>query len=257
VRDALWVAWRRGIAPAPSGSGVVRVRTGSTVECDLRDETQRKMWLGIHEREETEVVCRTVRTGDTVVDVGAHIGWYSVIAADLVGRDGRVVALEPFPESFAALERNVARNRLAQVTALCTAASDRSCTARLGRQAGSDSGSVTIGYRGVEGLADVETRRLDDLLGDTGAVRLLKVDVEGHEAQVLAGAQGVLSRTDTVLIELNERALVANGSSGAEIRAVLREAGFSSQRLVGGPRYAAVRPPRSVEASFANLVARR
>ncbi len=257
VRDVLSVGWRRGLVPAPAAPAIAPLPTGSTIECDLTDHTQRKMWLGIHELEETGVVCRVVHTGDTVVDVGAHIGWYTVVAGDLVGPSGRVVAIEPFPESYAALERNVARNGLRQVTAVRFAASDRSCTTTLGRQAGSDSGSVTIGHRGVEGLTDVETRRLDDALRDVGPVRLLKVDVEGHEAQVLAGADQLLRRTDGVLIELNERALAANGSSGSAIREVLRDAGFASQRLVGGPRYALVRRRRYVEASFANLLACR
>jgi FkbM family methyltransferase len=257
VRDVLSVAWRKGVAPVPPSPAIASVPTGSTLVCDLTDHTQRKMWLGIHEPEETAAVRRVVRRGDTVVDVGAHIGWYTVLLADLVGPAGAVIALEPFPQSFGALEQNVARNGSAHVTALRVAASDRSCTTTLGRQPDSDSGSVTIGHRGVEDLADVETRPLDEVLRETGEVALLKVDVEGHEAQVLAGADEVLARTQHVLIELNERALTASGSSGSAIRALLRDAGFASQRLLGGPRYATIRRHRSVAASFANLLASR
>ena len=121
-------------------------------------------------------------------DVGANVGFYSLLAARIVGPEGRVVAFEPHPENVKALERNVRANGLANVVVVPKAVSRTSGGARL---AGSDRATAHLDEsRGL----DVDTITLDEFVAaePSLAPSVVKIDVEGHELEVLAGAQRTL-----------------------------------------------------------------
>lgn len=86
---------------------------------------------GIYEPLETEVVGREVSAGDVVVDIGAHIGYYTLMLARIVGPCGKVYAFEPDPENFTLLQRNVKENGYRNVVLLQKAVSDRNGSATL------------------------------------------------------------------------------------------------------------------------------
>jgi FkbM family methyltransferase len=93
--------------------------------CDLRDSIAREVcFTGLYEPQETAVVRAVLKSGMTFVDVGANWGYFTLLAAHLVGRAGRVLSLEPDPRLFQTLSSNVAMNRLSQVRALQLAAAD-------------------------------------------------------------------------------------------------------------------------------------
>ncbi len=133
--------------------------------------------------------------GDTVVDVGASTGIYSVRAARLVGPAGRVLALEPNPAMAALARANAAANGLGQVTVQEVAASDRAERAPLFEHRGRPNAyGLVVRAPGTPSFP-VATDTLDALVAAAGLERLavLKVDVEGAEAAVLAGAASVLA----------------------------------------------------------------
>jgi len=136
-----------------------------------------------------------LRPGDTFVDVGANIGVFSMYAARSVGPGGRVVAIEPHPRTWRQLNENLRANGYSWAEAICGAASDKSAMLHLSDICSDDQNALLVG-----GPIPVMTARLDDLV-PVGPVRLLKIDVEGHEAAVLAGAIDVLGRADAVLVE--------------------------------------------------------
>ncbi len=93
--------------------------------CDLRDSIAREVcFTGLYEPQETAVVRAVLKPGMTFVDVGANWGYFTLLAAHLVGHAGRVLSLEPDPRLFQTLSSNLAMNRLSQVRALQLAAAD-------------------------------------------------------------------------------------------------------------------------------------
>ena len=142
--------------------------------------------------------------GGLVLDVGAQIGLFTLLAARRVGPEGRVIALEPEPSNHALLLRNVALNRLQNVTVIRKAASSVPGLRSLFLSAvnpGIHSLSFHVGDRAVQ----VETLTLDRLAKEAGqsGVSLLKVDVEGEELEVLKGAASLLPVTRDIVLEVD------------------------------------------------------
>ena len=136
------------------------------------------------------------RGGGIILDVGANIGLYAAACARAAGNRGTVVAVEPGPRTFAKLTATCQRLGLSNVTALNVAAGVRAGTAVLVSDRNGNDVHQHLADSRPDAGADrvtVETRRLDDVCGDAAAVTLIKLDVEGHEVGVLAGAERILS----------------------------------------------------------------
>jgi FkbM family methyltransferase len=183
------------------------------------------MYLGLFEPAESRLLASLLSPGDVFVDVGAHIGWFSTIAAALVGRSGRVVACEPYPVTARRLRDNISRNGYENVNVVETAIGSH--TGRLSLATGNgDSGGVTALDWARDGRVEVPVALLDEVTAELESLALLKVDVEGWEAHVLQGASKTLSRTEHVLIEINPPGLKKAGSSAEDLYDMLRSAGF-------------------------------
>ena len=145
---------------------------------------------GTYEPEQTDLFARLVKTGDTVLDVGAHTGYYSLLAARLVGHTGSVWSFEPDPVNFGFLKRHIERNRLGQVHSIPSAVSDCAGTAHFERGTGTGTGRL-----GGEGQLRVDTVSIDEFCGARDLrVAAIKIDVEGAEDLVLRGALATLTR---------------------------------------------------------------
>ncbi len=127
------------------------------------------------------------------VDVGAHIGKFSILAGTVLGDKGRILAIEPEPSNFAALESNIRLNRLENVEALNVACGDQDEVRSLS-QSRTNIGAHTLDLRPGATLIPVQVRTLDALLPERGVdhVDVLKLDVEYWEARVLMGARATL-----------------------------------------------------------------
>src|SRR5688500_6419910 len=149
-----------------------------------------------------------VHPGDTVVDVGAHFGIYALLASRLVGAHGRVIAFEPDPVSRAQLVRNIEGARAGNVDVRAEAVSDSAGKGRLGAES-LGVGSSTLGHDGIE----VETVTLAGCCGRHGvAPDVLKIDVEGGEAAVLAGASTeLLANLRAAVVEIHDDMLERRG----------------------------------------------
>lgn len=168
----------------------------------------------IHEPATTELFKKYVKPGSVVVDAGANLGYFSLLAASLAGPNGRVISFEPEPRNFWYLSKNVEINNFAKITPIKKALSDKNGKTEL-FICGYDCGHHTINQiGGIEAIAhgravkeqtvEIETVRLDDALRDLGVsnVDVVKVDVEGAEALALDGMRGVLSQDKlTVFME--------------------------------------------------------
>ncbi|MFN7917809.1 MAG: FkbM family methyltransferase [Vicinamibacterales bacterium] len=142
-----------------------------------------------------------LRPGDTVVDVGANIGAIAVHAARVVGPSGVVVAIEPAPDNLGLLRENLARNGLSHVQVVAGGAGPQRARRTLflrGAVSAVNSFYAESCYGTVSGTTEVEVAPLDDLV--PGPARLVKIDVEGAELEVLEGMSRLLSSPALTLV---------------------------------------------------------
>lgn len=178
---------------------------------------------GVWEADLMKLMTRTLRPGDVVVDVGANVGFHTVLASRLVGATGRVYALEPMPWTLALLRANLARHECANVEVLPVAATDTGGSMRLAFR---EDELSSAGLRNGEAGVDVETARLDDVLPGVVA-SFVKVDVEGAEPAVLRGARGLLERSGQALVVVEFRnAAHFRGESPEDVLSFYESLGF-------------------------------
>jgi FkbM family methyltransferase len=169
----------------------------------------------VHEESTTALFCKIVKEGDVVVDLGANIGYFTLLAAKLVGKKGKVYAFEPEPRNYQYLIRNIQLNGYDNVVALQRAVADKPSTVKL-FICPYDTGHHTIQkYDGIEAyrpdfvdkkkeFVEVEQVCLDDFLrGITTKINVIKMDVEGAEMLALAGMEQLI-RDNKNLIMLIE-----------------------------------------------------
>jgi FkbM family methyltransferase len=162
-----------------------------------------------HERHVMGLIETMVEDGDTCVDVGANIGYFTMAMAGAVGRTGHVLAYEPEPSNLAILKANVERaSELGlRVEAIEAAVSDHSGVVKLVIGPESTLHQTFDPSHDCGGGHDVTSVRLDDDLparGVGGPIKLMKIDVEGHELAVLQGVEGMLrsGRVAALVVEV-------------------------------------------------------
>lgn len=180
-------------------------------------------WVRTHGVWETDVMgllAATLRPGGVFVDVGANVGFHTVLASQLVGPSGTVVAIEPNPWTQELLRANLWRHGSSAVV-LPVAASDVPGTVYLEVDAEHRSGA----HLGAAGIA-VDARPLAELVPDA-VVDLLKIDVEGSEPLVLRGAGALLERSPHLLavVEFRDEPHIG-GEDPAAVLAFYRSLGF-------------------------------
>jgi FkbM family methyltransferase len=161
------------------------------------------VYAGLHEFADMAFVLHFLRPEDLFVDVGANVGSYTILASGVVGC--RTVAFEPDPEAAATLERNVALNRIAErVEARRAAVGNRDGIIRF--SVGLDTVNHVVAGTNMPGR-DVPMQTLDRAVFGAGLIpRLIKIDVEGFEADVLRGARAVLAAPDLMAVQTENRA---------------------------------------------------
>lgn len=155
--------------------------------------------FGGWERGAQQLIRRHLRLGATAYDIGANYGVHTLLMARSVGKHGRVVSFEPVPEIRSDLRANVRLNRVNWVDCVGMAVSDRTGTERFYRSHHDGAGHLLSGGRGDVANGDafeVPVVRLDDFVLEDGnrPPDFIKIDVEGSEGAVLAGAHEVLMR---------------------------------------------------------------
>ncbi|MGI9119211.1 MAG: FkbM family methyltransferase [Acidimicrobiales bacterium] len=232
---------------------------GARLRCDLRDELSRVVYYrGWVDRDLEAWMVGWLRPGDLYVDVGAHIGYLAALAANVVGRSGRVVAFEPSPDTYAKLSAAFIASSFPHVRAVHAAVADKAGHTVLFAASGAWQDQA---YRnslhpgdGLVPTSEVEVVTLDEELGDA-RVRLLKVDVEGGELAVLSGTRRLLSdrRADALVVELNPPALARAGATVSNLVGQLQGSGYDAHRIIEGGRLQRWEPV-VVEGEFADAV---
>ena len=158
--------------------------------------------------------------GSNFIDVGANIGYFSCLMSIVAGPTGRVLAIEPEPDNLTLLENNVKINHLTNVEIHACASGASEGSAMLGLYKASNRGRHSLVDLHMKSAVQVPVRRLDDLtrkFGNDATWSLVKIDVEGYEPFVIAGAQETLSRTQTLVIEYSPHFLRKAGVDPAAL----------------------------------------
>ena len=209
-------------------------------------------WIapGDHEQD-LEFFRAYLKPGDTVVDVGANIGETVLTESLAVGPTGRVVAFEPHPRTFRFLGQNLDLNQVHNVEAHNLGLGERPGMVSFSDNKRDDMNRVGGDARGLQ----VRIERLDKFAPEA-RVQLLKVDVEGYEKFVFAGAPELLKRTECVYFEVSATHFGWFGYTTRELLEVLAQAGFLLFRVVD-PGCITPIPATFEPAHFENLIALR
>jgi FkbM family methyltransferase len=254
---AAWLAAASSVGRNPTFHLTRRGRERMRAPADLRYTTITAFLLRDWVEPELRELDRLLSPGDVFIDVGANVGLYALKGARLVGSRGRVLALEPGAEAYDHLAANLALNAFDWVTPMKVAASDALGEAvlhhvPLGRDP--QAFSLIANARASEGEV-VETVTLDSLVARCGLDRvdLIKIDVEGAEPLVIAGATNMLAGLrPAVIFECNAH-INAGGETGAagEAWSMLADVGYRFFRLVAGEFVRVGAPP----VDFCNVIA--
>lgn len=199
---------------------------GYTIDLALEDEIQRSVWLGTYELRETSLIKSHLRKGMTFFDVGANIGYYSLMAAAYAGPSGRVVSFEPSPENCRHFRRTVDENGIRNITIEQAALSDVTGEGQLfvPKEQGNNTPTMVANNGGRSIPVPVVT--LDEYLerNRIGRVDFMKIDVEGFEPKVIAGARSTIraKRIGALICEFQGEWLRANGTTPKDFYDLMR-----------------------------------
>jgi FkbM family methyltransferase len=219
----------------------VQTEPGVTMLLDPYDVVSEVILVtGDWEPKTWNALAQHIPAGGTFIDVGAHIGTYSLKAAKLVGPQGRVIAVEPNHDTLLKLQDNIRASGAGAVILVApVACSDSETTltfyAAPRANTGMSSLSLTNAGRlgGIAASYQVRARRLDDIVKEAGVTRVdaIKIDVEGAEFMVLKGAVEILDRYRPVVsAELIDEGLKEMGANSAEVVAFMRSHGYEPQQ---------------------------
>jgi FkbM family methyltransferase len=177
---------------------------------------------------ETEIVKKYVKKGNVVLDIGANIGYYTLIFAELVGEQGEVYAFEPSPENFSLLERNIKMNALKNVTSQQFAISNRSGKTRLYLSSNPGDNRIYDAHDGSHSI-EVVTVRLDDYFNDYNKkIDFIKMDIQGAEWAAIQGMSEIINKNRglKILMEYSPNLIRGYGAEPADLLRSLIDQGF-------------------------------
>lgn len=226
-----YCAWRSRKFVAPTVFG-------SEIAGDSMDIIQQYIYyFGVWEPQLTSWIQRRLSPGDTFIDVGANIGYFSLLASKLVGDSGSVVAIEASPKIFGALQNNLGLNKVRNVRSVNMAASDSQGVTHVfhGHECNSGLTSIFDG-RDLELECQIESAPLSIILKpqEIENARLIKIDVEGAEWSVAIGMEKLFgsARADLeIIVEIDPIPLAKQGKRPEDLMKIFWEAGFHAYAI--------------------------
>jgi FkbM family methyltransferase len=217
---------------------VARTQWGGRFAGTTADVLDRYVYaFGVWEPNLTRWLSATLKPGDVFVDVGANVGYFSILASRIVGPSGSVVAIEASPTTFELLTANLARNHVTNVRAVNVAASDAPGTLRLFEGPAWNRGLAnTTLARGGTSDVEVSALPLPTILSsaELQRARVVKIDVEGGEPAVMRGLLpqlGAMRDDAEFVLEILPGYFEKRGSTPEELLAPLRERGYAIRKL--------------------------
>lgn len=223
-------------------ASIVRTVGGFRMETRLPDQIQSRIYFfGVWEPQLTAYIKERLSPGDTFIDIGANVGYYTLLAASIVGKRGRVCAIEASPSIYSTLEKNIALNGYTNVAAFNEAAADKEGILEIFRAPDNNIGATTTVaaqalQQGHVLEAQVRARTLDAIVGreTLAAARLIKMDVEGAEMSVIRGIRDLFplfsDRAEWVF-EVTPKFLAMQGNVVSELLDCFMRAGYKLYQI--------------------------
>lgn len=211
---------------------------GVLYELDVFEWTQLEMAAGVYTEPNTVGLIRSLlQPGDCFVDVGAHVGSMGLIARKCIGPEGRVVSIEPQPYNGERLLRNWELNSFTNHILYVAAAGAKADRVTIPQQANTDKARLSLAVKmhdAIDLSFVVPVVTLDEIVLEQNIdrIRLLKIDVEGYEPEVLEGAGQMLSKVDNVIFEVLED---SEPERVTALRTRMSEYGFHLKTVTGDP----------------------
>ncbi len=181
-----------------------------------------------YEPEITDIFCRWLRPGDTVIDVGANVGWFTLLAASIVGPSGSVHAFEPGPDNLKLLDENVQLNEFKNITISGNPLSDEATMRDFYLNPKGHGGHSLWKMMPEATPLNLQTKTLDQCLFKN-KIRILKIDTEGHEQRILMGAAKLLQSgqaPEFIFAEYHHQGLAAEGDTEHSMRMFMEAHGY-------------------------------
>jgi len=156
----------------------------------------RRIALEKYEPYETQLILRQAKVGDVVIDVGANIGYYTVLLADKVGKTGKVYAFEPDIINFEILKKNIEANNLKNVEIINAAVGSKAGKLKL-HKSKENLGDHKL-YGDDKETEEVKIIKIDDFLKNI-KIDLMKIDTQGWEPEVIEGAKKIISKNKPIM----------------------------------------------------------
>jgi FkbM family methyltransferase len=193
------VFWRIKFSVLPPKFGMQKIKLiwGRNIIANPSQTIGKSLYTyGLYDLPLTEMICRLVRPGDLVIDAGSNIGYTSCLMQDCLEGNGELISFEPLPELFTILKQNLAERENGEFTQLNNVAlshSSGNAVITLPQNFENNDGIATLQESVVGKKIEIKTTTIDSL-NLSRNVRLLKLDVEGHEYEVLRGASESLKK---------------------------------------------------------------
>ncbi len=183
----------------------------------------------------TEVFKKVIKEGDVVLDLGANVGYYTLLAARLVGKEGKVYAFEPEPTNYSLLLKNIELNEYNNVVAVQKAVSNVTGKIKFFLDKKDTGAHTTYQPDGNREFIDVESVTMDDFFKDKDhPINFIKLDIEGAEMAALAGMERIIRENEDLkmFVEFYPLAIKRTGDTPGEFaRKLLEDYHFSIQAI--------------------------
>ncbi len=225
-------------------SAVKKIETN--LKSDTADVWAGKMYLhpndglglsirGIYEIDNTKILMKYVKKDQIVIDLGAHIGYYTLMMAKLVGPNGKVFAFEPEPRNLELLRKNIVENGYKNVIVVPKAVSNKEedCILYVGQKSFGANRIFKPEKTNSQEFKEIRTQtiKLDNYFNENSLLKkisFVKMDIEGSERKALEGMEDILSANNElkILTEINKDALEDNNSNYKKMLKYLEEFSF-------------------------------
>ncbi len=176
IRAPLYLLPKTTILPVIQGPGKgIKWIVGSGVH---------GLWLGSYEADKQQLISKLPLEATTVLDIGANVGFFSILLSRLVGAKGKVIAFEPLPRNIDFIEQHIRLNQIENIQIYSAALSNKSGVMKFSLSDYHEQGRLD-----ENGDLEVSVTTLDSLKDITNSVSFVKIDVEGAEASVLRGGK--------------------------------------------------------------------
>ena len=219
------------------GEVTVQTAQGACMRMDMTSVCQRQLFLrGVYSVEETQILNAILETGDVFIDIGAHVGYFSILASSIVGQSGLVMAFEPSPPMRQKLVTNIELNSCDNVQVFPHAVSNVSGqeTFFLCRQSAGNSSLRPLEACETDEVK-VTTVALDTFVDPDvwSRIKMIKLDIEGAELLALRGMRELLigEQAPDILCEVTDEFLLLLGGSENALLKYMDDLGYLSFRL--------------------------